>query len=342
LTSVDRSSQVSPNGTIEINDLRVPFSAYASDAARQTFLTGLAPAPPGIAHDVTALREHYGAFNDRLRDRMLERFQVEIVKTNIGGIPVHRVSPRLGLDDSGRVLICLHGGAFMWGSGSGALVEAIPVAASTGLPVIAVDYRLAPEHTFPAASDDVQAVYEALLGGGPARAIGIYGCSAGAFLTAQSVAQFLERGLPIPGGIAMLGGAGLVPSGDSAYMSSALSGERLMDDASGSDGPIAPPGSYLGDIALDDPRVFPGVSSQLIGQFPPSLLITGSRDFAFSSVATMHRRLVAQHVHAEFFLFDGLWHAFHIFPDLPESMEVYGLLASFFNRTLTARTAETP
>ena len=52
----------------------------------------------------------------------------------------------------------------------------------------------------------------------------------------------------------------------------------------------------------------------------------------------MHRRLIAQRVDAEFFLFDGLWHAFHIFPDLPESAEVYGLLARFFERRLVPLT----
>ncbi len=337
--SVDRTSRVAPDGTVESGSLRVPFSAFATDEARQTFRDSLAPAPPEIASDVAALRAHYGAFNDRLRDRMLERFPVEIVETTIAGIPVQRVTPTSSSDDSGRVLVNLHGGAFMWGSGSGALVEAIPVAASTGLPVIAVDYRLAPEHTFPAASDDVQAVYQALLPAVPARAIGFYGCSAGAFLTAQCIAQFLERGLPLPGGIAMIGGGGLMPLGDSAFTASALSGERPDDDGVADGMPINVLRNYLGDVASDDPRVFPGASPELVARFPPTLLITASRDFAASSVTTMHRRLIAQRVDAELFLFDGLWHAFHIFPDLPESMEVYGLLAHFFDRTLTARTS---
>jgi monoterpene epsilon-lactone hydrolase len=239
------------------------------------------------------------------------------------------------------VLVNLHGGAFMWGSGSGALVEAIPVAASTGVPVIAVDYRLAPEHTFPAASDDVQAVYEALLADTPARAIGIYGCSAGAILTAQCIAQFLRRGLELPGSIAMLCGAGLLELGDSAFTSMALSGEQLDGDATDADTVLHTLRNYLKDVAFDDPRVAPGVDPRIIGRFPPSLLIAGSRDFAASSVTTMHRRLVAQRVHAELFLFDGLWHAFHIFPDLPESQEVYGLLADFFDRTLSTRTKGT-
>ena len=339
--SVDCASRVAADGTVETGNLRVPFSAFATDAARTTFLTALAPPPAGIANDLTALRAHYTGFNDRLRDRMLERFQVEIVETEMGGVPVHRVTPASSSDESGRVLLNLHGGAFMWGSGSGALVEAIPVAASTGLPVIAVDYRLAPEHTFPAASDDVQSVYEALLAAAvPPGALGIYGCSAGAFLTAQCMAQFLDRDIPLPGAIAMLGGGGLLPLGDSAFTSSALSGERLDDDATADDMATGVLRNYVGDVALDDPHVFPGISPQLIAQFPPSLLIAGSRDFAASSVTTMHRRLVAQGVPAELFLFDGLWHAFHIFPDLPESMEVYGLLASFFDRTLKGNTAQ--
>jgi monoterpene epsilon-lactone hydrolase len=334
--STARSSQVDADGTVQTGNLRVPFSAFASDAARTAFLTALAPPPAGIANDLAALRAHYTAFNDRLRDRMLELFQVEVAKTAVGGVPVHRVTPTAASsNDSGRVLLNLHGGAFMWGSGSGALVEAIPVAAATGLPVIAVDYRLAPEHRFPAASDDVQSVYEALLAAAvPAQAIGIYGCSAGAFLTAQCMAQFLERGLPLPGGIAMLGGGGLLPQGDSAFTSSSLSGDTLDDDATVEDLSAGVLRNYLGDVAVDDPRAFPGVSPHLIARFPPSLLIAGSRDFAASSVTTLHRRLVAKGVPAELFLFDGLWHAFHIFPDLPESMEVYGLLAGFFERTL--------
>lgn len=337
-----RSARVAPDSTVDIGRLRVPFSAFATPQARATFLTGLKPVPPGIENDVTALRQHYAAFNDVLRDQMLERFSVEIVRTEIAGVPVDRVTSKSGDNDKGRVLINLHGGAFMWGSGSGALVEAIPVAASSGLPVIAVDYRLAPEHTFPAAADDVQAVYEALLNDVSADTIGIYGCSAGAILAAQCMAQFLQRRLPLPGGIAMLCGAGLLPFGDSSFTASALCGERPDGDGSGDDIAMLQLQTYLKDIALDDPRVAPGLSPEILSKFPPPLLISGSRDFTASSVTTMHRRLVAQHVYAEMFLFDGLWHAFHVVPDLPESNEVYGLLADFFDRTLGGKGAVRP
>src|SRR4051794_15365601 len=103
----DRSSQVAPDGAVETGNLRVPFSVFASAEARQAFLSGLDPAPPGIANDLQALRAHYAAFNDRLRDRMLERFDVEIVQTEIGGVPVHRVTPASPRDEGGRVLLNL-------------------------------------------------------------------------------------------------------------------------------------------------------------------------------------------------------------------------------------------
>jgi acetyl esterase/lipase len=183
-------------------------------------------------------------------------------------------------------------------------------------------------------------VYEALLADLPASAIGIYGCSAGALLTAQCIAQFLAQDLPLPGGISMLCGTGLLPVGDSAFTAGALSGERLEDDATAGDAVLQVIKNYLGTTAPDDRRVTPGNDPEVIGRFPPSQLIAGSRDFAASGVSTMHRRLVAAGVDAELFLFDGLWHAFQIFPDLPESTEVYGLLARFFHRTLRANTRE--
>lgn len=329
--SPQRTPHVCANGDVTTGSLRIPYSSFASDEARRTFLTGLQPPPPESANDITALREHFVAFNDWLRDQMLATFDVTIEATSIGGVRVQRVSPTKRRDGDCRVLVNLHGGAFMWGSGSGALVEAIPIAATSGLPVIAVDYRLAPEHRFPAASDDVQRVYEALLTTTAADSIGFYGCSAGAILAAQSVAQCLRSGLPAPGSIAMLGGTGLFPAGDSSVTAPALCGEAapLRDDA-----PVPALLPYFDGVALDDPHVMPGLDPHLVSRLPPSLLIAGSRDFALSSMTTMHRRLLSQRVHAELVVFDGLWHAFHIFPHLPESREVYGLLGDFFHRTL--------
>ena len=188
------------DAAVAIGPVTLPYSAFASDEARAAFVTGINPAPERIRGHVPALRAYYDTQNSRLAEDMLRLFDVKVRETMLGGVRVHVVSPvKPKPENARRALICLHGGGFMWGADSGALVEAIPIAAQMGVEVIAVDYRLAPEHVFPAASQDVADVWRALLERYEAAAIGVYGCSAGAILTAQSVAWMLGHGLPAPG-----------------------------------------------------------------------------------------------------------------------------------------------
>jgi len=230
------------------------------------------------------------------------------------------------------VLLCLHGGGFTWGADSGALVEAIPIAAEMGVEVVAVDYRLGPEHAYPAASEDVAAVYRALLQDREPEAIGLYGCSAGAVLTAQAAAWIAREGLPRPGALAMLGAAAGEILGDSTYLAPALEGYERSVGAPMRFADFA----YFSGTSLDDPCVSPGLHANVLGQFPPTLLIAGGRDFGASSVTNLHLNLDAAGVEARLYIFDGLWHAFHIYPDLPESHQVYAIMARFFDRHLAA------
>ncbi len=302
------------------------FGPWVSEAARAAFRaeTGAPPAPDG---DIEAVRAHYDAFNRRHLETALAHYPVAIERGRIGGVAVDIVQPAGGMTGD-RTLLCLHGGAFMWGRGAGALLEAVPVAAELGVRVIAVEYALAPEQTFPAAVEDVLAVYAALGEAVPPGRIGIYGCSAGGILTAQTIARLVHGGMPLPGACAMLCGTGLEMKGDSAAMASAVAGQPAA---------AAPDLMALPCFAgrrSDDPMVFPGASPDLLAGFPPSLLVTGTRDFAASSVATMHRRLLAAGAHAELLHFDGMWHAFHMATTLPESRETFAAMARFFGRHL--------
>ena len=217
----------------------------------------------------------------------------------------------------------------MWGRGAGALLEAVPVASVSNLPVLAVEYALAPEQRYPDAIDDVLAVYRSLLDRQAARSIGMYGCSAGGILTAQVTARLIAEGLPVPGAIAMICGTGLEFDGDSPHVAAAFSSRR--DDVDGIRLTSLP---HLADACHRDPILFPGEHEDILTQFPASMLVTGSRDFAASSVTTMHRRLVAAGIEASLFDFDGMWHAFHMATTLPESRELFGLLSAFFDRHL--------
>lgn len=311
-----------------IKDLVVPFSAFASpEAARLHMKLRSVVGPQG---DIVAVRRFYGKINDDQLAAMRKAFAVKIEPQVLGGVRADMVTPATGVAvaNRNRVLISLHGGAFLTGAGSGVFVEAVPVAATARINVVTVDYRLAPEHLFPAASEDVAAVYGALLARYKPENIGIYGCSAGGVLTAQSVAWFDAHGLPRPGAVAMLCGGGAEGYGDSAYTASTLNGQPAS-------APITLAGlPYMHGVDIHNPLAFPIESPELLRKFPASLLIAGSRDFSMSSLTFMHRRLRAEGVEAELFVFDGLGHAFYIYPDLPESRETYDILARFFDQHL--------
>lgn len=288
-----------------------------------------AAAPPG---GVEVLRAHYRRFNDErlaVADRLFATRQEQAVIAGVGvDIVRHADASR---DRSPRpVLICLHGGGFMWGDGSGALLEAVPVAAVSGIEVVAVDYRMAPEHVFPAATDDVLAVYRALRADPTVSGIGMFGCSAGAALTAQVTARLIAEGEPLPGAICMLHAAGVNVGGDSVGTMALLNGVAPAATVDGLDGL-----AYFNGADAKDPLVFPGNHPEVLAKFPPSLLITGTRDFAASSVSVMHRRLLAAGAEAELVVFDGMWHAHHVAVDLPESAETFALMSRFFTSRLT-------
>src|SRR5579871_2927402 len=89
-------------------------------------------------------------------------YAVKVEKKTLAGVPVALVTPvKARADMKDRLLINVHGGAFFLGAGS--IREAIPIAAKSGIAVLAIDYRLAPEAPFPAAVDDTIAVYRELL-----------------------------------------------------------------------------------------------------------------------------------------------------------------------------------
>ncbi len=313
----------------------LPYSHFASEAAARRFAALLAETREGQGPnpaDVAEQRRFYQRYNDARLEEVQRRYASRVRDDRIGGVPVQIVEPRDGVSarNARRVLINLHGGAFMWGAGSGALVEAIPIAAVGGVRVVAVDYRLAPEHPYPAAVDDVEAVYRQLLTQYDAKNIGIYGCSAGGMLTAQATARILEAGLPRPGAIGTFCGTGIAFGGDSATLGQLAVGAPPMP----ADGAVRLP--YLGTARADDPVAYPAQSPQLLARFPPTLLLAGGRDFALSSLTTMQRRLLAAGAGAELVVFDGMWHAFFVFPDLPESQEAYEVITRFFDRHLGA------
>lgn len=323
---------VDAQGTLTLPSYPVPYSAFASPEARRQFQIMLEQGrqAPGIDR-LEASRAYYDKINSDRAQRMEKLYPVKIRAQSIGGVPTDVVEPAQGIaaGQRHRVLINLHGGAFLWGAHSGGLVEAIPLASLGRIKVITVDYRQGPEHTFPAASEDVEAVYRALLKTYPAKNIGIYGCSAGGVLTAEATARIIAKQLPVPGAIGTFCGSVAPMQGDSAYVSGVLSGDPPADKLLAlTDLP------YFKGAQASDPMVFPAQSPAVLAKFPPTLLITGTRDFTMSSVAHSQALLSAAGVDAELHVWDGMWHSFFSDPELPESRQAYAVMVGFFDRKL--------
>lgn len=319
------------DGIVDLGKVRLPLPDTVSDAARAYLsFDPNAGQPEGDPVPMWHLRDALAPMFEYLNGQALASFPAKVEETRIGGVRCHVVRPpHAHPARSRKVLINLHGGGFVLGSGS--LVEAIPIANLTGCPVIAVDYRLAPEHPFPAAVDDIVAVYREVLADHRPEDIALYGTSAGGFLTAMSIMRFKQEGLPLPSccGVFTAGGD-LAELGDtfSLFTLSGFFGHiaARMDD------PACERAAFLKGADLSDPLVAP-IKGEL-GDFPPTLLVSGTRDAVLSSCAMFHRALYKAGCDAQLHVFEAMPHGFWFAVDLPESREAIGLMADFFARWL--------
>lgn len=323
---------VESDGTVVLGGRRLPPPAAVSPEAR-AFLA-MAPwggsGPPPVDTPMWQLRAATDLMLKQISEAAAQAYPVDIEELSIAGVRCHLVKPKqIAPEHRGRVLMNLHGGGFVLGSGS--LIEAIPVANVARLPVLAVDYRLAPEHPFPAAVDDARAVYLEMLKHHTARQIGVYGASAGGFLTAQLVARLRSDGIEPPAAIGVFTAGGhLAELGESfhLYSLSGFHGEPLLPI----EHPASERGAYLAGRDADDPLISP-IRGDLHG-WPPCLLLTGGRDALLSATALFHRALRRAEVEAELYVFEAMPHAHWCNFALPEAREANDVIVRFFRRHL--------
>ena len=340
----DISPPIDDDGTVHISSFKLPESSFLSEESRSVLkwqreilipewkkVIDKCPKFEGaVSEDMPGIRQcradNFYATSS-VYHKILELYKVEISSKIIGGIYTEIFTTRQSAhkDKDDRVLINLHGGGFQYGSRTTSRLESIPIAAVSGIKVISIDYRMSPEYKFPAGSEDVEAVYRQLLKQYKPEKIGIFGCSAGGILAAQSIAWFVDKELPLPAAIGMFCAAAADPwQGDSQIVGKAITGYA----SSFGENP------YFQGANATNPLVFPIASDDIMRQFPPSLLISGTRDFTLSSIVKTHTALRRLGVEADLLIWEGLPHAFHFYPDFPESREAYRLIAKFFHKHL--------
>ena len=315
-----------PDGTAHITRV-VPMPTTVSPEAQQWLkdIEGEAPQTTNLA-ERRAQTERWQRSQSAEAERI---FPVNLESTTIVGVRTDIITPlAMPQENKKRVLINLHGGGF--NSDSGSLIEGVPICNLAKIKVVSVYYRLAPENPFPAAVDDVVAVYKELLKTYKPRSIGIFGTSAGGILTAEVTVKLKQLGLPLPGALGLFTMlADFSRTGDTQQL-------FALNGLSGGIGPQDPnrghDDEYIGKTDRRDSVLSP-LFADLHG-FPPTLLVTGTRDFLLSNTTIFHRALLHAGVDAQLLVFEAMPHAFWYHFQFPETREALDMMARFFDEKL--------
>ncbi|MEV6639098.1 alpha/beta hydrolase fold domain-containing protein [Amycolatopsis sp. NPDC051371] len=273
------------------------------DAVAEDGKTGLHP-----------MREAYEALNAQFP--VPEGTRVRPVQA--GGVSALVVSP--GADGS-PTLLHLHGGGYISGSAFGYRPLAGALAAATGATVLVPDYRLAPEHPFPAALDDAFRAYRWLLdqGADPSE-LAISGDSAGGGLAVSLMVKLAREGLPQPGRAVLL-----CPS------------VNVVDPPDGA--PVARWLSlYVGDHPAGDPLL--NVFEADLSSLPPLLVQSGTADMVLHETRRFVDRAAEHGVDVRLDLYPVGTHVFHLFWSfLPEAAAALEQIAEFLREPATEAAA---
>jgi monoterpene epsilon-lactone hydrolase len=226
------------------------------------------------------------------------------------------------------VIFYCHGGAYMMGSPKVYRGLAARLALQTQCEVAAIDYRLAPEHKYPAAPNDAIVAYEALLARTDPASIVIAGDSAGGNLALVTLLRARSRGLPLPAAAVLLS-----PWTDLTGSGASMQGNRKRD-------PMLPAhrvgdaaGLYGGTANLLDPDVSP-----LFGDFsglPPTAIHVGSTEILLDDSQRLAERAAEHGVDVKLTIWDRMPHVFPMFSDiLPEGRRAIDDIATFITNRI--------
>jgi epsilon-lactone hydrolase len=256
---------------------------------------------------------------------------VKVEPMTIGGVKVFMVTPQsIPPENRNRLLIHVHGGCYVSFPGESGTTEAIFMAGFGHFKVISVDYRMPPDHPYPAGLDDAMSVWKAAVKTTDPKKMAIFGSSAGGALTLSMILRAKQENLPLPAAIAPgTPMADLTDAGDSFHTNALLDNVLVAPDAS-CDKRAA---LYANGHDLKDPLLSP-IYGDMHG-FPPAILTTGTRDLLLSNTVRVHRKLRQAGVEAVLQVFEGQSHAqYYRDASAPETREAFEEIAHFLDKHL--------
>jgi len=250
----------------------------------------------------------------------------------IAGVRTYLVTPKkINTRFADRVFVHAHGGAWVLGGGDSVLREAVWVASGLGVKVVSVDYRRPPSYPFPAAIDDTIAVLREVIKDQGGARTAIFGSSAGGNIALAATLKLKELGETLPG--AVFAGT---PATDLENISDTWHTLEGLDPLGSRKGIIAGCFDlYIGDTDPSHPLLSP-VNGDLKG-FPPTILISGTRDLLLSDTVRMHRALRRDGVDADLHIYDGQAHGDYmqnLLRKVPECADAQRELFKFFDKHL--------
>lgn len=334
LAALQANAQTDESWTIA--DRILPPPTHASRQLADAIASGPQPDPDASTRypqtDAAWVEMQQAARNGQSPLPALEEsLDLTIEESQIAGVTIYTITPaHIAREHLDHVFLHLHGGGYVLGGGPASASEAAHISASAGIRAVSVDYRMPPESPFPAAVDDAIAVYRALLQDYEANEIAIGGTSAGAGLSFAAVLQMENLDLPVPGAVfAGTPWADLSDTSDSLHTNEGI--DRILVTY---DGLLRIGGELYADGEdLTNPLISPLYGD--FSGFPPTILISGTRDMLLSDTARAHRKLLAAGVEADLHVFEGMSHAeYMIMPDIPEGQETLAEISAFLKAHL--------
>ena len=261
-------------------------------------------------------------------DRLPRPRRVDYVDTTVGGIPAIVATPTA--TPPVRHILYIHGGAYVTGSPRSHIAMVANLAKRASATATVIDYRLAPEHVYPAAIDDCVAAYRGLIADVDPALVTIAGDSAGGGATLATTCRLRDAGDPLPGALYLMSPwTDLTGSGESVSTRQAadpmLDGSRLVDAGL----------TYAGSTPADDPGVSP-LFADLAG-LPPMLIQTGMDEILLSDSTRLADRARDAGVDVTLDLADDLWHVYQAFARfMPEATAALVRAAAFIRATTPA------
>jgi acetyl esterase/lipase len=288
-------------------------------------------ADPKSAAEWKELINKLAAAGAAARQQTREKLGVTMEATEVGGVKAFVLTPKeIPEANRKRLLVHVHGGGYVYNPGEAGTGEATLMAGYGGFKVISFDYRMPPDHPYPAAMDDAMAVWRAALKLQDPRNMAIFGTSTGGGMTLAMILRAKQEGLPLPAAIAPgTPWSDLTETGDSYKTNEWL--DNVLVSYSGYLSHAAK--LYANGHDLKDPQLSP-IYGDFSG-FPPAILTSGTRDLFLSLTVITHRKLRRAGVEAQLQVFEGMSHAQYNFaPSAPETKETFTEIARFFDKHL--------